>query len=226
MSLEEGLSPNSSSVHALVFKHERTIRALISKRSGPAVLRRTSVDDLYQDTIAEAFASAGSNRFEFQGDAPFIQWISTIARRVITRSLRDPTNGGKTIPIRRSGSTGVGVPEALLLAPDRTPSSIVAGGDNRLALSDGLRRLPTHYQRVLRLYIIEQRPLGEVAEDLKRSKGATCRLIARATQALRAAVDGRPVPGFAEEAAEDSETTALGLGSSYPNSLASEVDAA
>jgi len=186
MVLPQRCQPKPSSVHELVFKHERAIRNMITKRSGAAVLRRTSVEDLYQETIAEACASA--DRFEFLGDGQFVLWIGTIARRVIARSLRDPDVGGQTIPIRRAGSTGAGVPEAALLAPDRTPSSIMARVDNRAALAEGMRRLPEHYRRVLTLYVVEQRSLTEVAEALKRSKGATCRLMARSLRALRLAI--------------------------------------
>ncbi len=181
-------SEKLSSIHELLHKHERVIRSLISRRSGPEVLRRMTVDDLYQETIAEACGS--TSEFEFQGDAPFVQWIGTIARRVITRSLRDLDRKRQTMRIRRSGSSGVGVPEAFLLARDRTPSSIVARGDNRVAVARGMMQLPDHYRRVLTLKFIEQRPLEEVAASMNRTKGATCRLLCRALRSLRMVLNG------------------------------------
>jgi DNA-directed RNA polymerase specialized sigma24 family protein len=48
-----------------------------------------------------------------------------------------------------------------------------------------MQLLPAHYRKVIMLYRIEQRPLAEVAAEMGRTKGATCRLIARAMEMLR-----------------------------------------
>ena len=62
---------------------------------------------------------------------------------------------------------------------------MAAGREREIALHDAIGKLPEHYRRVLTLYKLEERPLTEVAARMERSKGATCRLIARAIGQLR-----------------------------------------
>ena len=175
--------PQDQTVEQLLSEHKDQIRRFIGRRSGLAVLQRTTVDDLYQETAIAALASAET--FEYGGDDSFISWVSTIARRVISRSLRDPQVRLPALRIRGMFSSGTGVSETSLYAPNRTPSSVVAGVERSDSLVKTIGRLPAHYRTVLLLYGIEERSLGEVAARMNLTKGATCRLIARAMAMLR-----------------------------------------
>lgn len=175
-------SPEGS-VGRLLLKHENSIRRFISRRSGPQVLKRTTLDDLYQQTVAAAMASAGS--FVFRGDASFISWIHTIVRRVIHKMLDQRSRKPLVMRIKGAQSTGVGVAESELGDGGRTPSSMVARNERETNLRSAIKALPDHYQRVITLYKLEQRPLAEVAKAMGRTKGATCRLMARAIEQLR-----------------------------------------
>jgi RNA polymerase sigma factor (sigma-70 family) len=181
------INPESSSrlelVDRLLSKHQDRIRHFIGRRSGSAVLNRTTIDDLYQETAATAISCADG--FEYVDDARFISWVSTIARRVISNSLFDPRRLPPTLRIRRARSSGVGVSETRIYARNRTPSSAVAENERSDALRQAINELPEHYRTVLTLYRIEERPLAEVAARMQRTKGATCRLIARAIALLR-----------------------------------------
>jgi len=175
--------PQVQTVEKLLSEHKDQIRRFIDRRCGPAVLQRTTADDLYQETAIAALASAET--FEYIDDASFISWVSTIARRVISHSLRDPQERLSTVRIRRMFSSGTGISESSLYAPNRTPSSAVASSEWSDSLIKTIGRLPPHYRTVLQLYRIEERPLAEVAERMNLTKGATCRLIARAVAMLR-----------------------------------------
>lgn len=170
-------------IQQLIDKHERTIRDFIVRRSGPRVLKRATSEDIFQETVAAACASAAS--FEFRGDASFVAWISTIARRVIARFAAGVEREPHTFRIKRAESTGVGVYETELTPRGQTPSSLVASRERRAALHEAIRNLPPDYRRVLTLYKIEERSLDEVAEIIGREKTATCHLIARAIRRLR-----------------------------------------
>jgi RNA polymerase sigma-70 factor (ECF subfamily) len=170
-------------VAKLVSKHERRIRRFIGRRSGPEVLKRATVDDIFQDTVAAAIASA--DNFVFQDDDRFVAWITTIARRVIAHCVAYARRGPSTIRIKRAESSGVGVPESQLSPGGRTPSSLAAGQEREAAIRKAIGKLPERYSQVLTLYKLEERSLAEVAERMGRSKGATCRLIARAIRQLR-----------------------------------------
>ena len=45
-------------IQQLIAKHERSIRDLIVRRSGSQVLKRATADDMFQETVAAAYASA------------------------------------------------------------------------------------------------------------------------------------------------------------------------
>lgn len=176
-------SANRLFVQRLLDRHARAIRKFIGRRSGPELLKRTTVDDLFQETVTAAIQSA--DNFVFIDHGRFLCWVYTIARRVMARSLSTARQGPNTIRIRRASSSGVGVPEAELLAHTRTPSSMAATRERKTALVAAMQTLPAHYRKVITLYKIEQRPLAEVAAEMGRTKGATCRLIARAMETLR-----------------------------------------
>jgi len=179
-----GQRPSSvAEVERLIVKHQRQIRGIISRRSGPQVLRRTTVNDLYQETVARAIASAAT--FVYDGDARFLAWMGTIVRRVVGRALNQQDNKIHTVRIKRTQSTGVGVTDAELPSTCRSPSSVAAGLERSDRLARALRNLPEHYREVIRLYKLEQLPLREVAARLGRTPGATCQLLQRALQQLR-----------------------------------------
>ncbi len=183
MDVEPNNSTSVQTIERLLVAHRNEIRNFIGRRSGSVVLQRTTIDDLYQETATAALASAET--FEYVNDAGFISWVSTIARRVISHSLRSPQARLSTVRIRRAKSTGIGVSETRLYAPNRTPSSAVADSEQSDSLVKGLRELPPDYRMVLQLHRIEELPLTEVAARMNRTKGATCQLIARAMAMLR-----------------------------------------
>ncbi len=74
---------------------------------------------------------------------------------------------------------------------------MVAVSERKKVLSDAIETLPEDYRRVLTLYKLQELPLDLVTEKMRRTKGATCQLIARAMNLLRyklEAVDGLDVP--------------------------------
>ena len=172
-----------NSVPELLARHARTIHRIIQQRSGMRVLKRTTVDDLYQETVAAALASAES--FVYSDDARFLGWISTIARRAIARQLGVPHQALQAVRIRGDESSGAGVATGELSSRRRSPLSSAAMHESENALRDAIKNLPEHYQRVIMLYELEERSLTEVAETMHRTKGATCRLLARARAVLR-----------------------------------------
>ncbi len=179
------LIPNAANVQLIEqhFCEERdAIRRFIRRRAGADILARTSVDDICQETLAQALASAP--KFVFRGEKPFRAWIRTIARRTIAESIYQSKRCPAEVPIRRQSSTGIGVPERHLLSKNRTPSSVVARNEHQNRLKQAMLELPEHYRNVLVLYRLEGHTLAEVAERIGRTTGATVQLIRRANRLL------------------------------------------
>ena len=183
--MSEGVLPAANSVEQLIKQHERLIRRFIRRRSGHALLKRTTVEDLYQDTVAAAIESARQGNFTFIDHGSFVNWVLTIARRLMLQTMGRTANEPNLIRIRGPRSSGVGVPESGLRSPGRTPSSVVRGREGKAILMAAIRTLPERYQDVLMLYKIEQRPLAEVAAKMGCSRGAVCMMINRAMKLLR-----------------------------------------
>lgn len=162
--------------------HQGSIRRFIRTRSGRHVLRETTVDDLYQETVLIAMSKA--EEFVHGDEASFVTWCFGIARNLISTSLRRQKRFAGNRRIREAGSTGPGVTESKLGFAGRTPSSLVALGEYSVALRSAIEELPEHYQEALILHRLEERPMTEVAEGLGRSRAATCRLIHRAIDAI------------------------------------------
>lgn len=147
------------------------------------VLKRATLDDLYQETVAAAIAN--SHTVDFENDAHFFSWISTIARRMINAKLTRQGKTPKSVRLRHAQSSGIGVSESQLVSQRRTPLSSAAGRERTGRLRDAVEKLPENYRRVITLYKLKELPLGEVADQLGKTKGATCRLVARAMNQLR-----------------------------------------
>lgn len=147
------------------------------------VLRRVALDDLYQQTVAVAMGTA--TKFVFFNEAKFLVWVQTIARHVIWSVVDKKRVRINETRVKGPLSSGAGVSEGDIPPAGRTPSSFVAGMEGRDRLHAAIHRLPYDYQRVITLYKLEQQSLEEVAEALGRTKGAVCRLVARAIRQLR-----------------------------------------
>ncbi len=173
-----------SAVRSLLSTHDRAIRRLISRRSGRAVLKRTTEEDLFHDVVAEALTQAET--FNYTNDKAFLRWMSTLARRIIGNAARDRLSRNGALRITRSKSSSPGIPEDSLSSREPSPSSVVGRQENRSAVHSALARLSPIHRQVITLFSLERRPLTDVANQLGLTKSATCHRISRAAEALRA----------------------------------------
>ncbi len=175
-------------LHELIRRHHRTIHGLIRKRAGAAVLKHHTVEDLLQETILEALDNVVS--FEYRSDKAFLEWMASIAKRVMARCVDDPRFISAALRISND-ETWTGVAEEELPGKDRTPSSVVAARDDELELQNALSRLPQGLREVLMLYKVQEVPLSDVAGRLNRSRAAVCQRVACAMAALRSIFESK-----------------------------------
>jgi RNA polymerase sigma-70 factor (ECF subfamily) len=106
------------------------------------LIDESEVDDVTQDTLVSMTRSIGS----FTGEASFVTWLFTIAKRRAVDHLR-----------RRQASEPLDpddVGEAVRM------SSLIA---TRATVRAMVERLPGHYRRAVELRDIERRPYAEIA---------------------------------------------------------------
>ena len=173
-------------VEEFLNRNERYIRRFLASRSGPLVLGRATLDDLFQETATAAIK--GARTVVFENDAHFVAWVSTVARRVINAVLTQQRRNPNSVRIRHGQSSGIGIRESQLISPRRSPSSSVAEHEHLTRLHDAIDRLPPEYERVIKLYTLEGLKMPEVAKRLGKSNGAAFMTLARAMNKLRNAM--------------------------------------
>jgi len=146
-------------------------------------------DDVMQVTYLEVVTRL--DRFNGGGAAGFTSWVSRLAENNLIDAVRmleadkrpDPRKRVERSPSADSDS-GIALVE-LVGVTVTSPSQLAAREDIAAALNRVLSRLPSDYERVVRLYDLEQRPIEAVCQELGRTSGAVYMLRARAHERLR-----------------------------------------
>ena len=142
-------------------------------------------DDVMQVTYLEAFLRIAE--FHATGPGAFRAWL----RRIAENNLRDAIKGLKCLKRPQNqveGSPGAESYVALvdmLAGTTTTPSRRAAAHEIKEIVQAALKKLPSDYEKVLRLYELEGRSGQEVAVAMSRSPGAVKMLLARARDRLR-----------------------------------------
>lgn len=142
--------------------------------------------DVMQVTYLEAFLQIG--RFRPDQYESFPGWLRRIAENNLRDAIRGLERQKQPQPERRVEAM-VGAESFVhlyetLAATSTTPSRVVGKADTKRLLEECIDQLPPDYARTIRLYDLEGRPIGEIAEQMGRSPGAVHMLRARAHERL------------------------------------------
>ncbi len=188
--LANALKGDQRSLVSLLEQLGPKVRAkLDGKITGP-LQSSLDVDDVMQVTYLEACLRI--NRFRQGGVSGFFAWLSRMAENNLIDAVRAlesakrPGPSKRIVPSNRQESMVAFV--ELLGATSTTPSRVVAKDEAAGHLDRALSSLPPDYEKVVRLYDIEGRSIGEIAGALGRSEGACWMLRARAHDRLREAI--------------------------------------
>lgn len=151
-----------------------SLLVVIQSRLGPALGRRVTPEDILQET----FLHAWRDRLlcEWRGIRSFRSWLLTIIDNRI-RDEADHTGAAKRGGGRPQASLQYGsqtdhdhsgsarIPAALM--DSTTPSRLAMYREQAAVMSEALQSLPDDLREVVRLRLIEQRTLEQVAGDLQ-----------------------------------------------------------
>jgi RNA polymerase sigma-70 factor, ECF subfamily len=139
------------------------------------ILRIVREPDTAEDALVEAFWRAYRGRARFDPSRSFGAWM----RRIATNCAIDQLNAAR----RRDSREPVG------RVPLREPATRSGPGGTDFALADNIRRafesLPPKLRAVATLALIEELPLGEIADALGVPIGTVKSRLFRATRDLR-----------------------------------------
>ena len=77
-----------SAFDALLEEHRPRLEALIGSKLGAALRALTTIEDVLQDALLEAFRSL--ERFEWRGEDSFMRWLGGIAENAVLKASRCP----------------------------------------------------------------------------------------------------------------------------------------
>lgn len=186
--LESALEGNRSALVSLLERIGPRVRARIAAKITGHLQSVLDEDDVMQVTYLEVVTRL--DRFQGGGASGFLSWVSRLAENNLIDAVRMLEADKRPNPRNRverataDGDSRVALVE-LVGVTVTTPSQIIAKSEIAAALDRVLARLPADYERVIRLYDLEQRPIEAVCGELGRSSGAVYMLRARAHERLR-----------------------------------------
>jgi RNA polymerase sigma-70 factor (ECF subfamily) len=160
------------------------------ERALPDWLRGTAnVEDLLQDTFAQAFRDIG--QVELRSEHSLRAWLCTVADhrlQDLIRRLRRKKRGGGRGPARTTGSSDhSSLVELVALLSDRgdSPSQVAARDEVVQAIQVGLSSLPDDQREAVRRHFVDRQNYVAAANAMGRSPEAVRSLVYRAKQSLR-----------------------------------------
>jgi RNA polymerase sigma factor (sigma-70 family) len=165
-----------------------SLLVLIQSRMGPDLLRRSTPEDVLQDALMNAWRDR--LKVEWRGVRAFRAWLLT----VIDNRLRDLADyehaqkrgGGRSpisidAPARGGGSSSDGQRPQWLVATT-TPSRMAVMREQAVAIRSALEALSPDVRDVVRLRVVEQRTLEQVADQLGMHISAVRRRLVKGAQ--------------------------------------------
>ncbi len=192
MWVQEARKGDEVAVKRLITLYHPRLRARIAQKMDPRLRRLIEPEDILQHAYVEAFSRV--EKFDHRGPGAFYQWLVTMAEHKLADEHR-AIRAKKRDVARESRSAGdpqgSNYEELLDRVGDDepTPSQMVRDDEAKGLLMACLAKLPEHYREVLQLRYIEERPVAEVAEVMKRGDGAVAMLCQRALKQLRVAMN-------------------------------------
>lgn len=200
--LERALSGDSRSLVRLLEAIGPIVRARIEPKISHHLRSSLDADDVMQVTYIEAVTRIST--FQSGGASGFLAWLSRMAENNMIDAIRALEAARRPDPSKRLGAQSPSYAESMaslvdiLGATSTTPSIFAARGEAATAIERALASLPPDYEKVIRMYDLQARPIEEVASALGKSHGATFMLRARAHDRLREAMGGDPAKFFSQ----------------------------
>ena len=161
-----------------------SLLAVIEMRMGKFLQGRLSPEDIYQEAIEHAWRDRGG--FSWNGPKSFRRWLLAI----IDNRLRDAADreyalkrGGGRHAISLNGANNGVLPSPIL--DSVTPSRLAVAREQAAAIRAALDTLHADVREVVRLRVLEQVPVEEVAAHLGIGVSAVRHRLARGAAAYR-----------------------------------------
>jgi RNA polymerase sigma-70 factor (ECF subfamily) len=185
--LRQMVAGDAQALRTLLERHGPRVWAEIDADIGGQWRSMLDADDVMQVTYLEAFLRA--DRLEARDTNGFIGWLRRIAQNNLRDAIKELDRKKRPPPRMRvhapAGEDSYVTLVEMLGTESATPSRHVAQREAAEAIEAMLNRLPEDYGKVVRMYDLQGREIGEVAAAMGRSPGAVHMLRVRAHDRLR-----------------------------------------
>jgi RNA polymerase sigma-70 factor (ECF subfamily) len=142
---------------------------VIGSSMSKALREQCTPEDIWQETLAQAWAGREGHRW--QGSTAFRAWLFEIARNRILDAVRrmgaQKRGAGRKGKRISEGSSPSSSSASGLNPPDSaTPSRILIHAERAAAMQRALAALPPELEPVVRLHLLEELTMEQVAERL------------------------------------------------------------
>lgn len=142
------------------------------------LLRRTRNTELAVDLASETFAAALAGAHRYRADrGTAAGWLFTIAHHTLADSLR---RGRVEARARRA----LGIRDAIAYTDEQLERIEERASQSR-SLQSLLDSLPAHQREAIQARVLDERPYGDIARDLKTSELVVRKRVSRGLAALR-----------------------------------------
>lgn len=161
------------------------VRPRIEGKLSPALRAVLDADDVMQVTYLEAVMRFKS--FTGGGASGFLAWLSRLAENNLIDAVRSLEAAKRGDPRKKVASREESMTDLInvLGVTHTTPSRVAAKGEAASVIEVALRALPPDYERVIREFDLEGKPMAQVAQAMGKSEGAAYMLRARAHDRLK-----------------------------------------
>jgi RNA polymerase sigma factor (sigma-70 family) len=189
--LDDAIAGDTAAVEQLLLSHFATLERYLAPRIPADARRLLSVEDVLQETFAQAFRSV--TQFDPAAGCSFFAWLKGIADHRLADSLRRirrKKRGGElkqlsAIDGRRSS---LGQFIDLVCDESRSPSRKISADEAARAIQIAIAGLPEHQHDVVWAHYIEHKSVQAIADETGRTTGAIRGLIDRAKDKIRTAM--------------------------------------
>lgn len=156
-----------------------TMLLCIAARMGPAASRAFSPEDIWQETLLHVWRDRHS--VEWRGWAALRRWVLQVAENRI-RNATDRLATKK----RGGGGEQLAGDDLPPIVASTTPSRVASHAEQARAMQRALDELPDDLREVVRLRLLEELPVLEVAERLGLGESAVKHRLRRGAQLFQA----------------------------------------
>jgi RNA polymerase sigma-70 factor (ECF subfamily) len=173
-------------------EYRQYLRVLARLNLDPRLQGKVDPSDAVQETLLKAHQ--GLEGFRGGSDAEMAAWLRTILANTLADALRrfqaEARDVGLEVSLKQAVEQSSARLEAWLVAGHSSPQEKAMRQEEILALAQALGQLPEDQRRAVELRHLGGCTVGEVAEQMGRSKEAVAKLLLRGVGRLRQLLNG------------------------------------